>query len=312
MRILARLVGYARPYRKGFAVAWFCVIFSSAAMMASPLLVRYAIQFGLDPVRDANDRVVGLDGNETLLIFGALAVVLFALGRGAAAFGQQFLGESIGQNIAYDIRNEVYNNLQRLSYAYHDKVQTGQVMSRVTQDVEGIRMFFSMGLLRSVNIVLVVGIAAVGMFLINWQLALVSLAMLPLIIWRSFRLARQIRPIWMQIQQNQAEMTQVAEEGLSGIRVVKAFSREDFESEKFRIASQQQADLSYRSSQIMARHQPLMMGLGAAMVHCPHSQYDAHAAKLQSKTEAAHPVYFSITRSRRRSWALTTILRPVR
>lgn len=266
MRTLARLVGYTRPYRFAFTTAWVCVVFSSFAMMASPLLVRYAIQFGLKPVRDASDRIVSLNGDGSLLVFGALAIVAFAVGRGMAAFGQQFLGESIGQKVAYDIRNEVYNNLQRLSYAYHDRVQTGQIMSRVTQDVEGIRMFFSMGLLRSVNIALVVGIAAVGMFVINWQLALVSLVTVPLITWRSFMLARQVRPIWMQIQQNQAEMTQVAEEGLSGIRVVKAFSREDFESEKFRQAAQQQADLSYRSSQIMALHQPLMMGLGAFQV----------------------------------------------
>ncbi|MCC7366602.1 MAG: ABC transporter ATP-binding protein [Dehalococcoidia bacterium] len=266
MRQLARLVGYVRPYRKGFALAWFCVIASSAATMASPLLVGYAIEFGLDPVRDANDRVTGLDGNEQLLIFGALAIVLFAIGRGLAAFGQQFLGESIGQNVAYDIRNEVYNNLQRLSYAYHDKVQTGQVMSRVTQDVEGIRMFFSMGLLRSVNIVLVLGIAAVGMLVINWQLALVSLVTVPFFFWRSIVLAMTIRPIWMEIQQNQAEMTQVAEEGLSGIRVVKAFSREHFESGKFRTAAEGQAALSYRSSKIMAKTQPMLMGLGALQV----------------------------------------------
>jgi len=235
-------------------------------MMVSPLLVRYAIDFGLDPVRDSGGHVVGLDGDRWLLVFGALAIVVFAFGRGLAAFGQQFLGETIGQTIAYDIRNDVYNNLQRLSYAYHDKVQTGQIMSRVTQDVEGIRMFFSMGLLRTMNIALVLAIAVGGMFWINWELALVSIVTLPFLIYRSFVMARQIRPIWMSIQQNQGEMTQVAEEGLSGIRVVKAFSREDFESEKFREAARNQADLSYLSSTTMAKHAPLMLGLGQLQI----------------------------------------------
>ena len=101
--------------------------------------------------------VLGFNVVDLIVIVVVLLSGIFALARGLAAFGQQFLGEFIGQNVAYDIRNNIYNNLQRLSYAYHDKVQTGQIMSRVTQEVEGIRMFFSMGLLRTVNILLVLG-----------------------------------------------------------------------------------------------------------------------------------------------------------
>ncbi|MBI2764289.1 MAG: ABC transporter ATP-binding protein [Chloroflexi bacterium] len=266
MRYLLRLNSYIKVYKRSFAIAWLCVIGAAVFQMASPLLVRYAIDFGLKPVRGAGGKVVGLDGNENLLIFGAAAVILFAIGRGLASFGQQFLGESVGQKVAYDIRNGIYNNLQRLSYAYHDNAQTGQIMSRVTQDVESIRMYINMGLLRVGYIVLILLISVVGMFVINWQLALVSVVSIPILIWRSFIMAQKVRPVWMQIQQNQAEMTQVAEEGLSGIRVVKAFSREDFESEKFREASTRQANLSYRSSQIMAWHAPLMMGLGQLQI----------------------------------------------
>jgi ATP-binding cassette subfamily B protein len=266
MHYLLRLAGFLRPYRKQIALAALSVVLSGGFVMASPLLVRYAIDFGLEPQYDADDKLTGLGGNEALLIFGALAVVLFAVGRGFASFGQQFLGESIGQRLAYDIRNKIYENLQRLSYAYHDKVQTGQIMSRVTQDVESIRMFISMGALRLGYVALILMISVVGMFVINWQLALISVISLPFITYASFRMARQIRPIWMEIQQNQAEMTQVAEEGLTGIRVVKAFSREPFESQKFATAAKKQADLSYKSSVIMARNSPLMMGLGALQV----------------------------------------------
>jgi ABC-type multidrug transport system fused ATPase/permease subunit len=234
--------------------------------MASPLLVRYALELGLDPQENAAGELERLEGRASLLVFAALAVVAFAIGRGLAAFGQQYLGESMGQKVAYDIRNHIYNNLQRLSYSYHDKVQTGQIMSRVTQDVESIRMFINMGLLRLSQISLILIIALAGMFIINWQLALVSMGMVPIIIWRSFIMAKQARPIWMEIQQNQAVMTQVAEEGLSGIRVVKAFSREPFESQKFRAAAEDQARLSLTSAHINARHQPFMQAVGALQI----------------------------------------------
>ena len=266
MRYLFRLIRYVRPYRAQFSVAWLCVVLASAFVMVSPLLIRFAIDLGLDPQRDASGKLIGLDGSKALVVFAALGVVAFSIGRGLAAFGMQFLGESLGQKVAYDIRNEIYNNLQRLSYSYHDNVQTGQIMSRVTQDVESIRMFINMGLLRLSQIGLILLIALVGMFIINWELALVSMAMVPILIWRSFVMAKKVRPVWVEIQQNVAVMTQVAEEGLSGIRVVKAFSREPFEGEKFAKAAREQADLSFLSARINAQHQPLMQSVGAMQI----------------------------------------------
>ncbi|MCE7928035.1 MAG: ABC transporter ATP-binding protein [Chloroflexi bacterium CFX7] len=274
MKYLLRLIHYLRPYKGQLLLAWVCVLVAGAFVMISPLAIRYAIDFGLKPIEEAyqtsggetRHRLVGLDGNERLLIFAGLGVILFAVGRGIAAFGQQFLGESIGQRVAYDIRNDIYNNLQRLSYAYHDKVESGQVMSRATQDVEAIRMFINMGALRLGYVVLILLIAMVGMFVINWQLALVSSLSLPILAWRSILVSSRMRPIWTQIQQNQAEVTQVAEEGLTGIRVVKAFSREPFESQKFRDKAQKQADLNYYQATQMARHQPLMQGISAAQI----------------------------------------------
>ncbi|MFN0093920.1 MAG: ABC transporter ATP-binding protein [Dehalococcoidia bacterium] len=266
MRILLRLFGYMRPYRKQLGLALLCVVVAAVLTMASPLLVRYAINFGLDPQRDANGKLIGLDGNQSLLIFGALSIVAFAVGRGLVQFGQQYLGESVGQRLAYDIRNAIYNNLQSLSYAYHDTVQTGQIMSRVTQDVESIRMFVFMGIIRLLFIFLILAIAITGMFIIHWPLALVSIVSVPIIGFMSFWMAKAVRPIWMEIQQNMAEMTQVAEEGLSGIRVVKAFAQEDWESKKFRDASRKQADLSLRASLVQARVQPIMQNLSILQV----------------------------------------------
>jgi ATP-binding cassette subfamily B protein len=265
LRYLIRLLHYFKPYRWQFVLAFTSVLMAGVFTMASPLIINYAIEVGLNPVKQG-DKLVGLDGNTKFLVFSCVAIIIFAIGRGISQFGQQFLGESIGQSVAYDIRNEIYDNLQSLSYAYHDKVQTGQIMSRVTQDVESIRMFVPMGFLRSLYIFVVLIVSIVGMFVINWQLALISVVSLPFMAWRSFVLARTVRPIWLRVQENIAEVTRIAEEALTGIRVVKAFSREDFESEKFHKASKDQADLSYTASRVQAVNQPALMGLGALQI----------------------------------------------
>lgn len=264
MRYILRLLHFFRPFKGSFALAFTSVLLAGVFTMVSPVLIGYAIDFGLDPTGKAPNIV--LKGNIGLLVLACVGIIVLAIGKGLALFGQQYLGETIGQKVAYDIRNAIYDNLQRLSYAYHDTVQTGQIMSRVTQDVESIRMFVPMGFLRSLYIVVVLAVSITGMFVISWQLALISLVTLPFMAWRSFVLARTVRPVWLAVQQNIAEVTRVAEEALTGIRVVKAFSREDFESKQFYKASKDQADLSYTASRIMAVNQPALTGLGSLQI----------------------------------------------
>ena len=139
-------------------------------------------------------------------------------------------------------------------------------MSRATQDVENIRMFFGMAMLRLGYTAIMLVFAMVGMLLMNWQLALISVLTMPILAWRSYIMAHRMRPLWLRIQQSQAVMTQTAEEALSGIRVVKAFTREDFESEKFRKVAREQADLNYEQAKEQAKNQPLMQGLSMAQV----------------------------------------------
>ena len=265
MRHLIRLYTYFRPYQGQLIVGTVSVLLAGIFGMISPLMINYAIEFGFNPVREG-DQVVGVDVDSAALIFTCLAVLLFAAGRGLAAFGQQYVSQKIGQDASYDIRNHVFNNLQSLSYAYHDKVQTGQVMSRVTADVESIRMFPGQGLLRLLYIVVMLLVAVAGMFVINWQLALVSLVTVPFIAWRSYVLAFTVRPIWTRVQENIAEITRIAEEALSGIRVVKAFSREDYESERFRDVTERSADLNFQAAKVQSINQPLLIGLASLQI----------------------------------------------
>ncbi|GAI64142.1 unnamed protein product, partial [marine sediment metagenome] len=153
--------------------------------------------------------------------------------RGISAYGHNYLSAVVSQKTSYDIRNALYDKLQRLSFAYHDKAQTGQLMSRATADVEAIRMFFGRGLLGTVQmLILFVGISYI-LVSIDWQLALFTLAFLPVVGWRAVATGLRLRVRWLKIQQLMAVLGTTLEESLTGIRVVKAFARQKEESQKF-------------------------------------------------------------------------------
>ncbi len=265
MRILGRIGGYAIPYWKMLTIGLVSMIGATLFGIGPPFLLQRAIDFGLRPVRDG-DSIIRFEGSETTLILTALAFIAFAAGRGISSFAQTFISESLGQRVAYDLRNEIYDNVQRLSYAYHDRVQTGQIMSRATQDVENIRMFMSMASLRLLMIIGMIIMGVGGMFWYHWQLALISCVTLPVIAWRSWAVHRVMRPLWVQIQASEARLTEVADEGLGGIRVVKAFSREALEALKFAGAARGQRDLQLVQALLMARHAPLLQGLAGVQM----------------------------------------------
>ena len=264
MGVILRLWGYAIPYWKMLTVGVASMLGAALFGMGSAFLAQLAVDVGRDPVRDGN--VINFTGDRGTLIVAALLVVGFAVARGISAFAQTYISESLGQRVAYDLRNEIYDTVQRLSYAYHDRVQTGQIMSRATQDVEAIRMFMSMASLRLMMIVIMIIVGVGGMFWFHWQLALVSCISLPLIAWRSWAVQRVMRPLWLEIQQSEARMTEVADEGLGGIRVVKAFSREPVEAAKFGRAAEEQRNLQLSQATLMARHAPLLQGIAGVQV----------------------------------------------
>jgi ATP-binding cassette subfamily B protein len=257
-----RLLEFLVPYKRRAALAAFCVLVSGAAVLAMPQIIRWAVDYGLGIERRGDELVA--TGQEHLLVIAALSVAGAAAVRGVFAYGQTFLGEWISQRVAYDIRNQIYDRLQRLSYAYHDHQQTGQLMSRATQDVEAVRWYIAMGVLRGAYIIIVLGAVLALMLATNWRLALVFWAFIPVIAWRSTAMALSLRPLWKSIQDGLARMTTVLQEALTGARVVKAFAREEYESEKFRREAEAVFFDSYASSRIQAVNSPIMTGLWLA------------------------------------------------
>ena len=177
MRILIRLLGFLKKYWKRVTLAYVCLFLSVAFSLGMPELVKQAIDRGIgyDPLTNTTS------GTPSLLIWLGIAILVVAALRGVSAFGQTYLGEYISQRVAYDIRNLFYDRVQRLSFAFHDTAQTGQLMSRATQDVEAVRLFISMGGLRVLYVFITfAGICAL-LFIMNWRLAIIGVASMPLI-----------------------------------------------------------------------------------------------------------------------------------
>jgi ATP-binding cassette subfamily B protein len=202
------------------------------------------------------------EGKTSTLALAAAGILGAALLRGFFTYWTTFIGEWLGQHVAFDLRNNIYNRLQRLSYAYHDKQQTGQLMSRATQDVEATRQFIQMGVVRLADLMLRISIAAVLMFTSDWRLALVAWLFLPFVAINSARVSLLSRRIWMGVQERLGRVTTVLQENLSGVRVVKAFSREQFEEEKFNREAQELFEWNYRQNMIQARNTPFYMAMG--------------------------------------------------
>jgi ATP-binding cassette, subfamily B, multidrug efflux pump len=169
----------------------------------------------------------------TALITAAIAIVVFAIFRGLFSFLQAYTAERNSQSIAYDLRNDLFAKIQRLSFSYHDQNQTGQLMVRATDDVEKVRLFIGQGLLQLVGaLVLIVGALAI-IFTTNAQLALVVIPVLPIAMILFMIFGTVSQPLFIKVQQRLSALNTLLQENLAGIKVVQAFVREKSEQTKF-------------------------------------------------------------------------------
>jgi ATP-binding cassette subfamily B protein len=251
MRSISRIYMMAVRYHpRVLLMGYICVIGAGAAALAIPRVLGAGIDGALDPANE--DR-----GTEAFLSLAA-TLTLLGLARGLFQAGQMFFGESLAQKLAYRIRNDYYARLMQLSFAFHDKQTTGSLMSRATADVEGIRMFMNMGAVRSVFIVVMLAGSAVGMLLLDVPLALVTMAFVPFLAFRAVLTSRQLRAMWMQVQERTGDMVAILQENLTGIRVVKAFAAERHEKDKFGRHSRDVAEQTYRAESTWARNFAIM------------------------------------------------------
>jgi ATP-binding cassette subfamily B protein len=186
-------------------------------------------------------------------IYWAVALILlFAIARGLFAFTQVFMGEKLSQSIAFDFRNQLFAKIQRLSFSYHDRNRTGQLMVRATDDVEKLRVFVGQGLLMALQaVVLLVGALAM-LFLTNWRLTLVVIPILPIALVLFMIFGSVTQPLFREVQMKLSALNTVLQESLAGIRVVKAFARERRELDRFQSAADVVMDEQIRVARVLS------------------------------------------------------------
>jgi ATP-binding cassette subfamily B protein len=247
IKILWRLIGYWRPYWRAVIIASAAVFGGLVFTLASPSVIRYAIDSG----------VTG--GSERALIVSAGLIILLQVGRGVCGYLLVYFGEYLSQAGAYDLRNGIYSRIQSLSFSFHDQQQTGQLMSRATTDVENARGWLDTGLFRLVITFTQFIAVTVLMVSLSLQLAVLVLITLPVICWISISTTIKLRPIATAVQQQMGAYAAVLQECLTGIRVVKAFTAEEREFDRFQRANRAVREKSLESARLSAWREPMLL-----------------------------------------------------
>jgi ABC-type multidrug transport system fused ATPase/permease subunit len=256
MRTYRRLMGFLRPYR---VQLWGSLVFAWAAM-GMTVLIPWLIGRAVNAIQD-HDKADLLP--LALAIFGA------AILRLGLTVVRRLVAGKVSLAVEFDLRQRFYNHLQRLELGFFDSQQTGQLMSRATVDLQSIRFFLGYGLIFITQNLLTIVLASAVMFAIDPLLALIALAPAPVIVFTASRYNRVSRPALQEVQQRIAELTAEAEENVSGIRIVKAFAREEYQLHRFSRAVSRVFDQSIYSTRLQAFFSPLiglLPQLGIALV----------------------------------------------
>jgi len=174
-----------------------------------------------------------LNGAESAIITAGLLIVLFAVASGLFAYGQTYMSERTSQSVAFDFRNDLYARIQRLSFSYHDRNQTGQLMIRATDDVEKVRLFIGQGLLLAAQSLFMLVTSLLVLAFTNIQLTLVILPVLPVALVLFMVFGTLTQPLFMKVQIKLSRLNTILQENLAGIKVVKAFVREPEQQVRF-------------------------------------------------------------------------------
>ena len=217
MQSLKRVLGSLNSYRPIAIAAFVSLLLLTATNAVTPQLFRWGIDQGITQ-KDLQT-----------VLYSAGLMVLVAIGRGLFNFGQSFWAEEVSQGVAYNLRNKIFTKIQNLSFSFHDQAQTSQLLTRITSDIEQIRVFIGTSLIQVIGAVVTLVTIAIIVLIMNWQLALITLAMVPLAGLLMAQFLASTQTLFTQVQEQLGNLNAVLQENLLGVRVVKAFAREPSE-----------------------------------------------------------------------------------
>jgi ATP-binding cassette subfamily B protein len=244
---LGRLI---RPYRRDFCVGLLATAVSNGLAVLIPLTFREGI-----------DSIVRQGTAAPLLLYG-LAVIALTAGKGWGDYLSYRRIAGIGQRISFDLRNQLFSHLQSLPSAFFDRANTGDIMSRATSDVEGVRQFITWSLSTFLEMSFLFTASLVLMSLMSWQLTLLACTLFPVLGYTVMRFRRRIRPRYLAVQEQYGSMATALQENLAGIRLIQAYRREQTESERFRALNQELFRRSMATARERAVYLPTIYWLG--------------------------------------------------
>jgi ATP-binding cassette subfamily B protein len=245
-RTFVRLLGFLRPYRASLAVSTVLAILSQGAAIAILVLTGSVI-----------DELDGAQRTRTIVLLVG-AIVAVGTAKAALMIGRRLISGRQALGVEYDMRDDLYAQLVRLSFGFYDRHQTGQLMSRATIDLQAVRFFLGYGLIFFAQHIVTIVAVSVVLFFIDWRLALIAVTVTPLIVAIAYRYSHVSHPVLRDVQQKLADVATVAEESIVGVHVVKAFAQEPAREERFRLASDTGFAQSLRANRQRALYVPLL------------------------------------------------------
>jgi ABC-type multidrug transport system fused ATPase/permease subunit len=284
MKIFYRLLGFLSPYKRGLIISWGLASLAMVMTVALPALAGAAVE----AIRKGATRTHGqltpahAHDRHTLLVL-AFVIMAVVIARWGLTYWRRMIAGRLSLGVEYDLREVMYRQLQRLELGFFDHQQTGQLMSRATVDLQAVRFFLGYGLVFILQSILSISLAGVVMIVIDPGLGLIALVPVPFVVVISYRYGRRARPAIQETQQRIGELTADAEENISGVRVVKAFAREERQLTRFQNTVGRVFSQAMVATRLEATYNPVIgflpqLGLAAVLLVGGESVIHAHLA----------------------------------
>jgi len=269
-----RITNLLRPYWQWLAIAFVALLVEGAMDLLEPwpLKIVFDNVIGSKKMPALLTRLVSdVTGQNKLAIleFAALAVVAIAVIGAIASFTEKYLTTKVGQKVMHDLRHTLYHHVQRLSLSYYEQQKTGDLMVRITSDIDAIQDFVSSALLGIIIDVLTLAGMLCVMFYLDWHFTLIALSVAPILFFVVYSYTHRIKKATRAVKKKESEIASVVQESLTSMRVVKAFAREDYEEERLDKESLESVEMALRARSLKAKLSPLVdiiVAMGAGLV----------------------------------------------